>query len=125
MQFRFVGFSSWEDVISMNPIDLEDKLNSIDDRVHVKVSQRKTNGFNAMTINSRLNQYSQKLTVMVTNTTAKNNVLLFSLFKKRYGDSRWELDTRSNNPSWTIEYIDFYIKALQVAQQFMEDNNAS
>ena len=56
MQFRFVGFSSWEDVISMNPIDLEDKLNSIDDRVHVKVSQRKTNGFNAMTINSRLNQ---------------------------------------------------------------------
>ena len=125
MQFRFVGFSSWEDVISMNPIDLEDKLNSIDDRVHVKVSQRKTNGFNAMTINSRLNQYSQKLTVMVTNTTAKNNVLLFSLFKKRYGTSRWELDTRSSNPSWTIEYIDFYIKALQVAQQFMEDNNAS
>ena len=125
MQFRFVGFSSWEDVINMNPIDLEDKLNSIDDRVHVKVSQRKPNGFNAMTINSRLNQYSQKLTVMVTNTTAKNNVLLFSLFKKRYGDSRWELDTRSNNPRWTIEYIDFYIKALQVAQQFMEDNNAS
>lgn len=112
-------------MISVNPIDLEDKLNSIDDRVHIKISQRNPNGFNAMTINSRLNQYSQKLTVMVTNTTAKNNVLLFSLFKKRYGDSRWELDTRSNNPSWTIEHIDFYIKALQVAQQFMEDNNAS
>ena len=113
-------------MINMNPIDLEDKLNSIDDRVHVKVNQRKPNGFNAMTINSRLNQYSQKLTVMVTNTNAKNNVLLFSLFKKRYGTvKRWELDTRSSNPSWTIEYIDFYIKALQVAQQFMEDNNAS
>lgn len=125
MQFRFVGFSSWEDVINMNPIDLENKLNSIDDRVHVKINQRKPNGYNAMTINSYLNRYSEKLTVMVTNTDAKNNVLLFSLFKKRYGDSRWELDTRSSNPSWTIEYIDFYIKALQVAQQFMEDNNAS
>lgn len=125
MQFRFVGFSSWKNVISMNPIYLENKLNSIDDRVHVKINQRKPNGYNAMTINSYLNRYSEKLTVMVTNADAKNNVLLFSLFKKRYGDSRWELDTRSNNPSWTIEYIDFYIKALQITQQFMEDNNAS
>lgn len=77
-----------------------------------------------MTINSRLNQYSQKLTVMVTNTDAKNNVLLFSLFKKRYGTvKRWELDTRSNNHTWTVEHMDFYLKALPVAQQFMEDNN--
>lgn len=107
----------------MNPIDLEDKLNSIDDRVHVKVSQRKPNGYNAMTINSYLNRYSEKLTVMVTNTDAKNNVLLFSLFKKRYGDSHWELDTRSNNHTWTVEYMDFYLKALKIAQDFMEENN--
>lgn len=110
-------------MISMNPIDLENKLNSIDDRVHVKIKQRKPNSYNAMTINSYLNQYSEKLAVMLTNTDARNDVLLFTLFKKRYGTERWELDTRSSNPSWMIEYIDFYIKALQLAQQFMEDNN--
>lgn len=107
----------------MNPIDLEDKLNSIDDRVHVKIKQRNPNGYNAMTINSYLNQYSEKLAVMVTNTDARNDVLLFTLFKKRYGTERWELDTRSNNHTWTVEHMDFYLKALKIAQDFMEENN--
>lgn len=107
----------------MNPIELEDKLNSIDDRVHVKIKQRKPNSYNAMTINSYLNQYSEKMAVMVTNTDARNDVLLFTLFKKRYGTERWKLDTRSNNHTWTVEYMDFYLKALKIAQDFMEENN--
>ena len=37
MQFRFVGFSSWEDVINMNPIDLENKLNSIENDFDLKI----------------------------------------------------------------------------------------
>ena len=110
----------------MTTNELETKLNEIDDEVVIHIKKYNPNGgvYYALTINSHFNQYSDRLTIEVTNT--KKKVLLFSLFKKRYGTVKhWELDTRSNNPSWTIEYIDFYIKALQVAQQFMEDNNAS
>lgn len=110
----------------MSPDELEDKLNALDDRVHIKIKRMKPDGYNALTINSNFNRYSDKLTAMVTNTTAKNNVLLFTLFKKRYGiNNRWELDTRSNNPSWTIEFVDFYVKAVKLAQDFMEENNGT
>lgn len=110
----------------MSSDELEDKLNSIDDRVHIKIRRMKPDGYNALTINANLNRYSEKITVLVTNTDAKNDVLLFTLFKKRYGlNHRWELDTRSNNPTWTVEYMDFYLKALKIAQEFMEDNNGN
>lgn len=108
----------------MNPNELETKLNEIDDDVVIHIQKYNPNGggYYALTINSHFNQYSDRLTVEVTNT--KKKVLLFSLFKKRYGTvKRWELDTRSNNHTWTVEHMDFYLKALKIAQDFMEENN--
>ncbi|NRO27724.1 hypothetical protein [Lactobacillus helveticus] len=104
--------------------ELETKLNEIDDEVQIHIKKYNPNGggYYALTINSNFNRYSDRLTIEITNT--KKKVLLFSLFKKRYGTTKsWELDTRSNDHTWIVKYMDFYLKALKIAQQFMEENN--
>lgn len=104
--------------------ELETKLNEIDDEVQIHIKKYNPNGggYYALTINSNFNRYSDRLTIEITNT--KKKVLLFSLFKKRHGTTKsWELDTRSNDHTWIVKYMDFYLKALQIAQEFMEDNN--
>lgn len=103
--------------------ELNQKLNAIDDGIEINVREFKLTAFNRMSIRQKLNQYLNKLSVDVIIPEGKN-ILLFTLFQKRYStNNRWELDTRGNNSSWAIEYMDFYLEALKIAQEFMEDNN--
>ncbi len=108
----------------MTSDELKQELNNIDDRVSVNIKKFNPMSFNGVSVKKRLNQYVDKLTVEIIKPEGKN-ILLFTLLKSKYGSTnRWKLDTRSSNPAGTIEFIDFYIKALKVTQDFMEVNNA-
>lgn len=98
-------------------------LNLLDSRFEVDVREFKPTGFNGLSLKNSLNQYARKITVDLFNPDGKN-ILLFTLYKERFGGvlSEWSLDTRSGNTNWSLEYLDFYIRALQVARKFMEEN---
>lgn len=107
----------------MNIKELNQALNILDSRFEVDVREFKPTGFNGLSLKNSLNQYARKITVDLFNPDGRN-ILLFTLYKERFNESTgsWKLDTRSGNSQWNLETLSFYIKALQVARKFMEEN---
>lgn len=107
--------------------EFNQKLNSLDPGFdpdfQIDVREFKPTGFNGLSLKNSLHQYSRKISVELSDPDSEN-ILLFTLYKERFSESTgtWELDTRSGNHQWNLELLDLYIRALQIAKKFMEEN---